>query len=398
MINTLPIKNLIRRPARTFALVIISAFLSFCVFGGSLILSSLKSGLNSLQARLGADIVAVPDEAAKNKDLEAILIQGKTGYFYMDRSNIDNIAKIEGVEAVSPQYFLATVSEGCCSMPVQVIGFEPETDFSVKPWIQKSYKNNIELDDVLVGANINTQVGDDLMFYGHNCKVAARLETTGTELDNAVYTNADTIKVLMAAAKEKGIELLAKNDPDTLISSVLIKVKEGHDPQKIAGEINVHYKNVSAVQTQSMISGIAKSLGGISEVVQILMWVVRILSLGIMIAAFAMITNERKQEFAVLRAIGATRGKLAGIILSESFITGLLGGVLGVALACLLILPFGGVIEQKTSLPYLLPNIGSAALAVLTAIATSAVAGPVAAVFSAVKISKIDTSLILRSN
>ena len=108
MLTKLPFKNLVKRPARSAALIIISAFLSFSVFGGAMVLSSLQIGLGSLRSRLGADIIAVPDKAARQNDLEAILIQGRPGYFYMDKENLDKISRIEGIEAVSAQYYLAS--------------------------------------------------------------------------------------------------------------------------------------------------------------------------------------------------------------------------------------------------------------------------------------------------
>ena len=57
--SNLPIKNLLRRPGRTVALVLLTAFLALSVFGGSIVVRSLRSGLDSLQARLGADIIVL---------------------------------------------------------------------------------------------------------------------------------------------------------------------------------------------------------------------------------------------------------------------------------------------------------------------------------------------------
>ena len=395
MLNKLPIKNIIKRPGRSAALLLLSAFLSFSVFGGSMLISSLQSGLDSLNSRLGADIIAIPDKAARQNDLEAILIQGTPGYFYMDKENVDKIAGIEGVEQVSAQYFLASVSAGCCSMPVQIIGFDPQTDFSIKPWIKESYKGDFGGDELFAGANINAEVGENLRFYGYTCKVASKLEKTGTELDNAVYTDSETIKALMAAAKEKGVGALLKNDPNTLVSSVLIKVKDGYE-DSVSDEINVHLRKVTAVKTQNMIEGLAKSLSGISDMTGLLMAAVWVLSLVIMAVAFSMVINERKREFAVLRVIGASRGRLAGMVLAESAIIGFFGGVAGVICACAAVFPFGGLLEEKLGLPYLSPEIGKVLAAAVLAVAASMLAGPITSAVSAVRISRIDTGAILR--
>ncbi len=387
-------KNLIRRPARTGALLLLSMFLSFAVFGGTMTVLSLKRGLESLEARLGADVIAVPDKA-KNK-LEDILLQGVPGYFYMDKENVEKIAATEGVEAVSPQYFLASVSAGCCSVPVQIIGFEPETDFSVQPWIKQSYGKELQNDEVLAGANINAEVGEHLRFYDQSVKVAAKLDKTGTELDNAVYTNAQTLQSLLGAAVDKGLVVLAKNDPDKLVSSVLIKVKDGYSAEDVASDISINIRHVSAVNTKNMVSGIAQSLSGISDMTGLMIIAVWVLSLIVMAIAFSMMINERKREFAVLRVIGATRNRLAATVLGEAFFIGLVGGVLGVLLGALAVFPFSGLIEAKLGLPYLTPSVGATASAALAAVLSAVIAGPLTSAASAVRVSKMDTGLILR--
>ena len=61
--SSLSVKNLKRKPGRTIALVLLTAFLALAVFGGSVVVLSLRNGLQSLEARLGADIILVPSEA-----------------------------------------------------------------------------------------------------------------------------------------------------------------------------------------------------------------------------------------------------------------------------------------------------------------------------------------------
>ncbi|TMA29555.1 MAG: ABC transporter permease [Deltaproteobacteria bacterium] len=49
--------------------------------------------------------------------------------------------------------------------------------------------------------------------------------------------------------------------------------------------------------------------------------------------AFYASVRERTREIGVLRAVGATRGDVAGVVLAEAAVTGLAGGVVGVLLA-----------------------------------------------------------------
>jgi putative ABC transport system permease protein len=106
--------------------------------------------------------------------------------------------------------------------------------------------------------------------------------------------------------------------------------------------------------------------------------------------------NERKKEFAVIRVLGATRKKLAAIVLSESSLAGLAGGVIGIVLAALVVFPFSTYIGDRLQLPYIQPRgmaiVGSIAASLLL----SFIVGPLASLYSAVKISRAETYYTLR--
>ena len=117
--RNLPFINITKKPIRTTALCLISALLAAALFGGSMIVLSLRSGLESLQQRLGADVIVVPDEAAG--EIEGILLQGTPGYFYMDRSVAERVGETPGIEKKSSQYFLVSAKADCCTVKVQIM-------------------------------------------------------------------------------------------------------------------------------------------------------------------------------------------------------------------------------------------------------------------------------------
>ena len=67
-LNWLPWRNLSRRPLRTAALLVLTFFLSFVIFAGSMTVVSLQNGLETLENRLGADIIVVPNTAKRKVD------------------------------------------------------------------------------------------------------------------------------------------------------------------------------------------------------------------------------------------------------------------------------------------------------------------------------------------
>ena len=395
-LSQLPVKNLVRRPGRTAALVVLTAFLALSVFGGSVVVRSLRSGLDSLEARLGADIIVMPATAESKVSFRNMLLQGTTGAFYMDASVLDQVREVEGVEIAAPQTFLASLKADCCAVKVQVIGIDPQVDFTVKPWIDKSYRRELGDMDVAVGCDVTADVGEDLRIYDLNTHVVAKLAQTGTGLDTAVYCNMDTMKRLLAAAEAKGVSHRITSDTSDLISAVYVRVAEGCDVGAVNNALNGHVRKVTAVRARSMFTDVSDSLTGISRTVALLVGAVWALALVILLIAFAMMVNERRREFAVLRLTGASRRMLCRLTRAESALCSLAGGLLGVGLAAMAVFPFATLIETRLGLPYLTPPMGMIlALAAGTVLATVAI-GALASAWAAWRLSRTDVGITLR--
>lgn len=395
-LKKLPVINLSRRPIRTSALIIIATVMSAAAFGGQLLIKSLQRGLDSLEQRLGADIIVLPDGADNKVDLQNILLQGTPGYFYMDRSVLSRLSEINGVEMLSAQYFLVSANAECCTVQVQIIGFDEQSDFTVKPWLKEAYSGTLKKNEIIVGAGLSTRVGHTLSLYGVECKAVGKLERTGTGLDTAVYATNETVKGLIKASAKRGIAVLSKQSPENVVSSVYIKADKGADIDKLTAEINTTLDGIQAVRTKSMMTDTARQLNVLSESIMGIASAVWVLAAVIMLAAFYNSANERKREFAVLRTIGFSRKRLSRIVLAESIITAGSGGAAGVALTALLSFSFVGVIERKTSLPLLMPSVSVTLLYGAAVIMVVLLAGSGAAALSAYRLTHIDTGKILR--
>ena len=395
---SLPRRNLAGKPGRTAVLTLLTALLTLTVLGGSLIVSGLRKGLHSLEGRLGAEVMVVPYEATTQSKLEDIVLQGSTGYFYMDHAIYDKIAAREGVGQVSVQLFLASTSSGCCSIPVQIIGFDPETDFTVTPWIKRSRGGQLGERDIVVGNDLNAFVGDTLTFYGVECRVAAKLDKTGTRFDTTVFTNLDTIKMLIQSSLDLHMNDFQKLNPEKAVSCVLINPADGFSAEEVVNDINLHVKKVRAIRTKEMISGVSDSLAGISSVTGILIAAVWVLVVIILLLVFTMSVNERRREFAVLRVTGASRGMLARCVIQEALTVGLTGGAAGIVLGLLIVLPFNSLIEETLGLPFLLPGAGRIAVLCGAALLIAAAVSAAASALSAYRISRLDPAVILRGD
>ena len=392
----LSLRNLARHPGRTFLLGLLVALLSAAVFGGLVLVASLRGGLASLEARMGADVIVAPKTAASKVDLEEIMLEGVPGSFYMDADKLDEVARMEGVELASAQYYLATMKAGCCSYPVQIIGIDPKTDFTIQPWIDHAYTQELGEMDVVAGCNVTGAPGSIVLFYDQECRIVSKLDETGTSLDNAVFCNVATIRRLIDAFEKKGVTTQENFDPEQVISLVQVKVADGYDIQTVTDEINIHVRGVKAVRARAMTSGIANSMAALSRVIGVISIAVCVMSVVVLLVAFTMLGRQRTREFSVLRVIGASRRMLASIVVREALVVGAFGALVGVAVAGAIIIGFSTALEQALGLPFLMPDVPTLLCYALIAFAIALVVGPASSMASAYRLSRVDTGQILR--
>jgi putative ABC transport system permease protein len=230
------------------------------------------------------------------------------------------------------------------------------------------------------------------------CTVVAKLEETGSYLDTAVYANLDTIRAMIAGAKNNGMHTFDSVDPDHLVSSVLINVADGYSVDEVLNDINIHTKKAEAVRTQNMLSDVSSGLLNISGIITVLLVAVWVISLIVLFLAFSMIANERKKEFAILRGMGASRKELSHIMLQEAFFVSATGSLLGAILSSAVLYLFGNLIRSSLNLPFLFPAVLSFLGLFMASMAVSIVAGMLSSALCVSKVSHIDTAFILRGD
>ena len=112
--------------------------------------------------------------------------------------------------------------------------------------------------------------------------------------------------------------------------------------------------------------------------------------------AFSLSANERKKEFAVYRALGASSKKLTSLVLTEISIICVAGGFAGTVASAIVVIPFTALIGRSLSLPFLLPVapviIGTGFLSV----AVSAFIGPLSAAREVIRLNKREVYLTIK--
>lgn len=399
-LKNLPWRNLKGYAGRTAALLLFSALMAVSVFGGTMMISGVRNGLETVKSRLGADIMVTPESAKNEFDAQTVLLKAEPGYFYMDSAKLEEIRSIEGVEAASPQLFLASAKAGCCSTRVQMIAFDPVTDFTIQPWLKDTHvSEQMGLLDVVIGSTVDwtSAAQDDVIrFYDTECHVIGQFAPTGSTLDSAVYMNFDTCKALIQACREKGMFKYENLDADAVISSVMIRVKAGYDIESVADEIRNKVDGVCVASSTNMVSGIAESLNKVSGTVSVLILVFWLMGVLMVILIFTLMMNARKREFASLQAMGASRNILSCIVIREAILVNLLGGLLGIAAAAVFLFSFSGLITEILGSGFVLPSIGRTLLLGLLTVLSVMFAAILSAWITVRKVNKMDASLVLK--
>lgn len=389
------LKNLKRKMTRTWLLFAIVMVVSCTLFAATLFLKSINNALRIGTYRLGADILVVPENA--QKEAKSALLSGEPTQFLMDRSILDRVKQVDGVKNATPQLFIKPTSFTCCfNVDVFLVAFDPGSDFTVKPWLEKNLNRKLGIDEIITGRSLPVIVGDRIPFYGTTFTVAGTMEPTGMDFfDHAVFMSLDAAYDMAANSKVKAMQPLEINRNQ--ISTVLVQVKDDMTPDRAAIRIEHDISGVKAIVSDTIISTVRQQLAGLIRAILIISIILWIIVLLIMSFAFYMIVNERRREIGLLRAMGANREHIAAIILNEAALLSSLGGAAGIVLGFALLAGFKDLLLHYLKLPYLFPNTEQMVILTIGALLFSVLTGLFAALLPSLSVLKIEPYEAIRS-
>jgi putative ABC transport system permease protein len=392
--RALSLENLKAKPVRAVCLALVAAVLAFALFAGSLLALNLRQGLAVVRRRFGADLMVVPQGAGEQA--QSSLLNGSISYFYFDSRVAETVAGIDGVASASPQFYLASLATECCDAPVQLIAYDPATDFVVQPWVAEGRSAAVGDGQLVVGSRIFAQANGTVKLFNHEYPVAARLSGSASGFDTSIFMTMNTMRHMIDRAHAERYNFLADKFGSDAISAVLVKADPAKSPVSLAWAIRRENPGVEVLVSQGIFSRLSEELSGLVHYIRVFSAALWAAALVVLAAVFSGSVHERKKEFALLRILGATRGKLAGIVLSESSLAGFAGGALGILLASLAVFPFSALISERLGLPYLDAPVLYIIPLALGSLALSALAGPLASLYGAHKISRAETYFTMR--
>jgi putative ABC transport system permease protein len=121
-----------------------------------------------------------------------------------------------------------------------------------------------------------------------------------------------------------------------------------------------------------------------------------VLAVAVLALLFTLSAGERKAEFGVYRALGATRRKLAALILLEASVTSGVGALTGAALCALVFFSFNPLLSLSIQMPYLEPSARALAALFGSGFLLAFFAGPLASLYPALKIGRQAVFAVMR--
>lgn len=325
---TIGLENLLKQKVRTVVMILFTFILSASLFLSSIVLKSMQANVDRTVNRMGADIVVVPEEYSD--EYKDALFQGGLCNFNFDKMWYEKIVQIKGITQATPQLYIASLAAACCDAQVQLVAFDQETDFIVQPWLNKMHIDELKPFEVVVGDDVSGFEGDKITFFNKDFTIAGRLENTGTTYDTCVFINYETAYEILQTEQLKNLTL-GNHDPESVISSIMIRVEENIKPSDVARNINFRIEGcpAKAYAISEMTNSISNSIEEFSIFSRILNYLLFFLAVLAVICIFVITIQQRRSEFGVLITLGATKARLIGIILVEGLTIGLIGGALG---------------------------------------------------------------------
>jgi putative ABC transport system permease protein len=141
--------------------------------------------------------------------------------------------------------------------------------------------------------------------------------------------SADDRAIFFSLASFWGMNEVARKMQVKPLTAALVRAKRMSDLPSLHRELNVSTET-QAVFPSAVLLTIFKLLGVVEEALAVILTIVAVVVLLYVFVSMYGATLERKREIATMRALGARRVRILGIVLTESSVLAAIGGVAGV--------------------------------------------------------------------
>jgi putative ABC transport system permease protein len=277
------------------------------------------------------------DMAKRAANWKAEIVFTRPGAMTFDSSNApvrteyaDRLKQIAGVQSAVPVYRHITSNSKSTFGLQQLDGVDWEpfaamNEMSVVAGRAPQANNEIIVDERQLVQD-GLKVSDTIPLFGNR-----EYKIVG------VYSPPSGARIKMTLAAMQEVQ-----EAPNRCTYILVKLKDGEDPQTVAARINQELPGNTIQLTQDMIIDAQERIPGVKTFLRILVGLGAFVSTVFVLLSMYTTITERKKEIGILKSLGASTSYIIRSIEGEAFLIGVFGILLGMILSVM-----GSAIIQK---------------------------------------------------
>lgn len=352
----LALRNIAGNLFRSGAVLLCAVLVAGLGLSATLVVVGAQRSLRENLDKMGADLIVIPWGTMSEPTLSAHLMSMTTKR-WMPRTYMNALYEVPGVAAVTPQLYLATLTDSpYCSLPSMfVVAYEPETDFVIRPWLAEPLDHGLRLGEAIAGSEVSDPSGGrTIQLFGYDLTLVRRLEPTGSDIDQAVFVTFQTAEDM--ADRVRGQPVPPIQIAPKTVSAAMVRVTMTSDAHRVSLNILESVSSVIPIESTGLFQTQRRQMIGLLRTVLGLLagtWTLAVLVMGLV---FSLAVNERRRQIAVMRALGARETVVLRTLLLESVILALAGGLCGTLLGVAGLVLFRPQIAGWAGLPIEIPS------------------------------------------
>ncbi|MFO7675052.1 MAG: FtsX-like permease family protein [bacterium] len=318
------------RTALTLASMVVAVAVLFTLLSFN---RGYERGLRDQLQGMGIHMLVVP--VGCPYEAASLIIKGGQIPSYLPWSALDEVRALPEIEVAAPSFMSGIVrpEEGRTDI---YLGIDSSM-LALKNWWKLEGRFPAAPDEMMLGHDVTlielSNVGDEIYVpeMDRTFRIVGALEPTGTEDDGFFYVTIETAQEMFEHPGELTALSIRLTDPDlAAVASAKLAGIEGAEVITMA----------ELLGTMMTLMGSAKTL-----LLSIVLIVIVIAALGVLNTVL-MSVFERTREIGVMRATGASRWHVFGLVWLETVVLSLLGGAGGLGLALVGARVIEGVIKR----------------------------------------------------